>query len=173
MAETRSRISLAIANQQELLNLALTGLRKVGRTVLEGEGVKEARISLALVNDATIHRINRQFLQHDEPTDVISFPLSRPGARPLEGEIVISTETALAAAQELGHAAEHEVALYLIHGLLHLCGYDDHDQAERAKMRGLEAHYLHQLGIQLKDYPAPRKENPAPNRRVKRKRKRR
>jgi probable rRNA maturation factor len=120
------------------------------RQVLEGEGVGEAKISLAFVDDATIHRLNNQFLQHDEPTDVITFPMSGPGAKKLEGELVISAETARRVAEQLGHPPEDEAALYVVHGLLHLCGYDDLDAKSRPKMRARERHHLQALGIQLR-----------------------
>src|SRR5205823_1506484 len=102
-------------------------LREVVRTVLEGEHIKDAEISLAFVDSPTIHRLNQRYLQHDEPTDVLSFPLSEPNAAKLAGELVIGAEVAKAQAEERGHDVQAELALYVIHGLLHLCGYDDHE----------------------------------------------
>lgn len=121
--------------------------RRVTMTVLTGEGIADAMISLAFVDDRTIQRINRQFLGHDEPTDVISFPLSPPTAIPLEGELVIGEEIAKRQSQARGHAVKIELALYVIHGLLHLCGYDDKTAATARKMRRRERHYLRQLGL--------------------------
>ena len=69
-------------------------MREVVRVVLEGEGVADAEISLAFVDNPTIHRLNQRFLQHDEPTDVLSFPLSEPNAKRLSGELVIGAEVA-------------------------------------------------------------------------------
>ena len=128
-------------------------LREIVRAVLEGEGVAKAKIGIVLMTDADIHDVNRRFLQHDEPTDVITFPMSNPGAKTLEAEILISTDTAIAVAEEKKHSPQSEVALYLIHGLLHLCGFDDHEEAERAAMRRQEGVYLAKLGIRLSDYP--------------------
>jgi probable rRNA maturation factor len=136
-----------IASPQELVPLDHAGLRAAARAVLEGEGVAEADISLAFVDNATIHRLNRQYLNHDEPTDVLSFPLSGPGAKKLAGELVIGVEVAREQAAERGHDLAHELALYVIHGLLHLCGFDDHSDADSAAMRRRERHYLHQLGL--------------------------
>ncbi len=140
-------IRASIASPQEIVELPYAQLRETARIVLEGEGVKEAKISLAFVDNPTIHRINKQFLDHDEPTDVITFPLSNAGAKLLEGELVIGVEVALAQAQERGHAVEAELCLYVIHGLLHLCGYDDKKPRDAAEMRVKEKEYLEALGL--------------------------
>ena len=142
-------IRVKIANQQEAVPLDFAKLREPARVVLEGEQIKEAEISLAFVDNSTIHRLNKQFLNHDEPTDVLSFPLSAPNARKLEGEIVIGAEVAKVQAEERGHDVGAELALYVIHGLLHLCGYDDHEPDDIKRMRESERYFLRELG-----YPA-------------------
>ncbi len=146
----------AIHNQQEAVPIDFPRMREVARTVLEGEDEAEAEISLAFVDNATIHTLNKRYLGHDEPTDVLSFPLSETKAKRLSGELVIGAEVALAQATERGHDVQAELALYVIHGLLHLCGQDDHEDRERCAMRERERHYLKQLG-----YPdiAPREED--------------
>jgi probable rRNA maturation factor len=140
-----SRIS--IATPQEVVPIDRNLVRAVVRAVLEGEQVPDYEISLAFVDDATIHQLNRRFLQHDEPTDVLSFPLSEPNARKLAGELILGAEVALAQARERGHDVQAELALYVIHGLLHLCGYDDHAPEDAAVMRGRERQYLKQLDL--------------------------
>lgn len=117
-------------------------MRTVVRGVLEGESISKAKISLAFVDDETIHTLNKRYLDHDELTDVLSFPLSGPGAKTLEGELVLGVGVAQRQAEERGHPVEAELALYVIHGLLHLCGYDDHDPQDAAQMRQRERHYL-------------------------------
>ena len=138
-------IRVSIASPQEILELPYTRLKEIARTVLEGEKIREAKISLAFVDDTTIHRINKQFLDHDEPTDVITFPLSGKGAKTLEGELVIGVEVGLRQAQERNHPIEDELGLYVIHGLLHLCGYDDTNPKSEREMRKMERHYLELL----------------------------
>jgi probable rRNA maturation factor len=140
-----SRVS--IASPQEFVPIDRGRMREAVRAVLDGEGVAEAEVSLAFVDNPTIHRLNQRFLQHDEPTDVLSFPLGEPNSRKLAGELVIGVEVALAQAAERGHDVQAELALYVIHGLLHLCGYDDHEPADAAAMRERERHYLKQLGL--------------------------
>jgi probable rRNA maturation factor len=138
---------VSIASPQELVALDYAALRAAARAVLEGEGVAEARVSLAFVDNPTIHDLNKRFLDHDEPTDVITFPLSGRGAKKLEGEVVIGVEVAVEQARERGHAVGVELALYVVHGLLHLCGYDDRTARDAAAMRRKEREYLKTLGL--------------------------
>jgi probable rRNA maturation factor len=140
---------IAIASPQEAVPIDRKQMREIVRAVLEGEGqgVADADVSLAFVDNPTIHTLNKRYLDHDEPTDVLSFPLSEPGARKLSGELVIGAEVAQAQAQERGHDVQVELALYVIHGLLHLCGFDDKSDAAAAQMRERERHYLKQLGL--------------------------
>lgn len=123
-----SDIGVAITNQQHTLKIDRDWFRRLTRYVLESEKELHARISLAFVDNAAIHRLNVQFLQHDYPTDVLTFPLSTSGA--LTGEIVISTEYAIDEASNAGWDLHCEVSLYVVHGLLHLCGYNDTDERE-------------------------------------------
>ena len=87
--------------------------------VLESNSIADAAISLAVVDDETIRRLHERYLGIDEPTDVLSFPLSSSGEA-LEGEIVASAETAARRAVEFGWRAEDELLLYVVHGALHL-----------------------------------------------------
>jgi probable rRNA maturation factor len=136
----------SIASPQEVVEIDRGHFRAVVRAVLDGEGVADAEVSLAFVDNPTIHRLNKRFLDHDEPTDVLSFPLSEANAKKLQGELVIGAEVALAQATERGHDVKAELTLYVIHGLLHLCEYDDLDDAGARKMRERERHYLALLG---------------------------
>jgi probable rRNA maturation factor len=138
---------ISIANPQETVPIDRGFMRNLVRTVLEGEGAADAEVSLAFVDDPTIHQLNKRYLQHDEPTDVLSFPLSEPGAKRLAGELVLGAEVAKAQAEARGHDVQAELALYVIHGLLHLCGHDDKTAEAAARMRQRERHYLKELGL--------------------------
>ena len=138
---------VAIACPQEAVPVDRKRMREIVRAVLEGEGAPDADVSLAFVDNPTIHTLNKRYLGHDEPTDVLSFPLSEPHAKKLAGELVIGAEVARAQAAERGHDVQAELALYVIHGLLHLCGHDDHDADDAQQMRQRERHYLQQLGL--------------------------
>jgi len=138
---------ISIASPQEIVTIDRGRMREIVRTVLAGEDVADYEISLAFVDNATIHVLNKRYLNHDEPTDVLSFPFSDANAKKLTGELVLGVEVATERAKEMGHAVDVELALYVIHGLLHLCGYDDKsDSAERA-MRDRERHFLQALGL--------------------------
>ncbi len=137
---------ISIADEQQRLTLDHARLRAAIENVLQGEGIGEAEISLAIVDDPQIHELNRRFLAHDEPTDVLSFLLDhRLGY--VEGEIVVSADTAAARAIQFNWPPEDELLLYVVHGALHLAGYDDQTPELRAKMRRRERHYLHSFGL--------------------------
>ena len=138
---------IAIHSPQEIIAVERGRMREIARAVLDGEAIADYEISLAFVDNATIHTLNKRYLDHDEPTDVLSFPLSDAGAKKLAGELVVGVEVARERADELGHPADAELALYVIHGLLHLCGYDDKSPAAERAMRTRERHYLAQLGL--------------------------
>ena len=140
-------IKVSVASPQEQVAIDRPRMRQVVRTVLEGEGEPEAEISLAFVDNPTIHRLNQRYLDHDEPTDVLSFPLSDARAKKLAGELVLGAEVAKEQAARRGHDVQAELALYVIHGLLHLCGYDDKTPEHTAAMRARERHYLRELGL--------------------------
>jgi len=171
-----SPFTIAIANQQRAVRINRRQLTRLARSVLARETVASADISIAIVDDRQIHAINRQFLKHDYPTDVISFLLDgafeetsacgragRVGAKPtgkgrgrgralrtnrrgrgkvIDGEVILSAETARRNAGIFGVSPNEELSLYLVHGLLHLCGYDDMTRPEKQLMRRREAESL-------------------------------
>jgi probable rRNA maturation factor len=139
-------LSITVANPYEQ-SLDYAALKAAARTVLEGEGIRAAKVGLAFVDNAHIHRLNKQFLNHDEPTDVITFPYTGPKAKKLEGEVVIGYEIAAEYAADRGHPADRELVLYVIHGCLHLCGYDDTTAKAEREMRQKEREYLKKLGL--------------------------
>ena len=139
-------IAIKVANPYER-PLDFAALKAAATAVLEGEGIQAAKVGLAFVDNAHIHRLNKQFLNHDEPTDVLTFPYSTPKAKKLEGEVVIGYEVAVEYAADRGHAVDRELILYVIHGCLHLCGYDDTTAKAERQMRAKEREYLAKLGL--------------------------
>lgn len=111
------------------------------RLVLTEEGIAHGSISLAVVDDPTIHQLNRRYLQHDYPTDVLSFVLDQ-GPPGLEGEVIVSADMAAATCHRYRWRSQDELLLYVIHGTLHLVGYDDHEASDLAAMRACERRYL-------------------------------
>jgi probable rRNA maturation factor len=88
--------------------------------------------------------LNRRYLQHDYATDVLSFLLDS-GSGWLDGEIVISADTAASQAPQYDSSAEAELLLYVIHGVLHLVGYEDTTPSERKRMLARQRRYLRRL----------------------------
>lgn len=138
--------AVSLANEQSVHPVDAERLQAAVRAVLEDSQYTSAAISVAVVDDATIHELNRRFLGHDWPTDVLSFVLDQRDGH-LEGEVVISAETAAAAAAEAGWSPADEQLLYVIHGSLHLIGWDDRSPEEAAQMRAAEKEYLQKMGI--------------------------
>lgn len=130
-----------VNNSQASLAVDEDRLAAAVTAVVHDAGYRCGEVSVAIVDDAQIHRINRQFLDHDYPTDVLSFPLGESEGR-LEGEIVISADTAAANAAELGCRPHEELLLYAVHGALHLVGYRDKTDEEVARMRAAEGEYV-------------------------------
>ena len=115
-------------------------------TICEWEGYPSVSLSVAFVDDATIQNLHHQYLGMDTPTDVLSFPLQDEEEDNYLGEVVLSIDTARREAQRRGHSFEAEIMLYLIHGVLHLLGYNDQAEGEREAMEGRQNELLQRLG---------------------------
>jgi probable rRNA maturation factor len=138
-------LTIAIQNQQTRLRVDKRLFKKIVRQILEDAEISSAEISVAIVDDPTIALVHAEFLDDDSPTDVISFVLdSSPGC--VEGEIVASADTAIARAAEYNWSPGEELLLYVIHGALHLVGYDDTNPKARKIMRKMEKHYVGKIG---------------------------
>ena len=121
----------------------------LSKLFLKRLGINRAELSLTLVDNRRMRAINRRWRGKDAPTDVISFPAGEslgPGLRPL-GDIVISFTTAKTAARDFDSTLEHELALYLAHGLLHLLGFDHHTPRDARAMQKREAFLLGHAGM--------------------------
>jgi probable rRNA maturation factor len=138
---------VALANQQSIHAIDGDQLMAAARSVLSESEFKSAAISLAVVDDATIHELNRRYLDHDWPTDVLGFVLDDHNGH-LEGEVILSADTAVEAAREAGWSTAAEHVLYVIHGMLHLVGYDDKSPAAAERMRAAESRHLRRFGIE-------------------------
>lgn len=133
--------AIHIANRQKRLPVDRVRLRRAVRAVLADADLTAAEISIAIVDDAAIAVLHGEFLDDPTPTDVLSFVLEQaPGS--LEGEVVASADTAAAVAPEFHCTASEELLRYVIHGVLHLVGYDDATPRLRKQMRAREDHYL-------------------------------
>jgi probable rRNA maturation factor len=129
-------------------------VKKIVRQILKAEGVAPPyEVSLVFTNSEAVKQLNRDYRGVDEPTDVLAFcMLPQKGAdssfalppdgvtRP--GEVIISYPRAVAQAKEQGHSPERELALLVVHGILHLLGYDHEEPEEESKMRERERELL-------------------------------
>jgi probable rRNA maturation factor len=129
------RVSLVrhLVQRPSLIRLAQRILMAVGET--------KSELSLELIGDARIRRLNREYRQQDRVTDVLAFPIReavvpqvRTPATNMLGDVVISLPTAIRQAQEVGRSIDDELATLLVHGVLHLCGYD-HERSPQEAVR--------------------------------------
>jgi probable rRNA maturation factor len=146
-----SRYDITVEVTVDAPDLDVAALPVLAERVLAGEEVAPGTaVTILVTDDEAIRTLNRQFLGIDEPTDVLSFPDEGeepfPDAGeepPYLGDIAIALPTAARQADEFGHSLDAEVAHLLVHGLLHLRGYDHVDNPEdEARMRAREEHYL-------------------------------
>jgi len=139
-------ITIEIANEQIHLPVDRRMVRRAVRGVLRDADIQKAHVSVAVVDDETIARLNWQYLRHRGPADVISFELSQGDG--LEGEVIVGAETAMRAAPQFGWLPHDELLLYVIHGMLHLVGQDDTSPGLRDQMQKRETAVLAKLGIE-------------------------
>jgi probable rRNA maturation factor len=154
-----------ISIRQNAVEIDVQQLHQAIQCALQIEQVASAVLSISIVDNSTIHAVNREHLQHDYPTDVISFQLDfafddkdddddsatsdelRARGAMIEGEIIASAQMAAEMASSGQWTVLNELMLYVIHGLLHICGYDDLSATEKAIMRRREQAILNQLGL--------------------------
>jgi len=130
------------------------GIRRGASRLLRALGWGRAALSVLLVEDAAIRKINRRYLSRDRPTDVIAFsqlegrgPRPWLGDKPFLGDVVISVPTARRQAREFGKTARSEIMLYLCHGILHLMGVSDKGPRQAARMARLQSEALRRARV--------------------------
>jgi len=138
-------MDITVTNQQQRYDIEEDSLVAAAGLVLADSSLRRGSLDIAVVDDDHMQRLNRDYLQHDYPTDVLSFALTEE-ADYLEGQIVVSADTAAREAQEYGWDFCSELALYVVHGALHLIGYRDKSPGELAEMRAAELRILNRLG---------------------------
>lgn len=129
-------------NRQRSFRLPRTiqaSLQKLAFDVLSALGVAEAEVSIVIVSDEKIRRLNREYRQQDKPTDVLSFPYHGANEAPphcvVHGDVVISIQAALKQAKKHALTLRGEIEMLALHGVLHLCGFDhETDQGEMSRL---------------------------------------
>jgi probable rRNA maturation factor len=114
---------------------------------------KLTELNVVFVNDSQLTSLHSAWLKDETRTDVITFDLS--SGRERMGELYVSVPCAYRVARERGVTPSRELALYVVHGVLHLCGHDDVRRAERARMRVAERAILRRLGYEEDRLPHP------------------
>lgn len=125
-------------------------LGRAAQVALDFSGASDADLTLVLTDDSHIQALNREFLGHDTPTDVLSFPADESDpetGRHYLGDVIISLPRAIEQAGERGHAVESEAQLLVVHGVLHLLGHDHAGKQEKTAMWAAQATILESLGI--------------------------
>tara|TARA_Y100000814_G_scaffold63783_1_gene39647 strand:- start:85 stop:531 length:447 start_codon:yes stop_codon:yes gene_type:complete len=145
-------LSVLITNEQSNYEIAADRIEQAVKQVVEEAGIVTGDVSVAVVDDRTIHELNIQYLNHDYPTDVLSFVLEYAEEH-LEGEIVVSVDTAVDLAKDYGWDWQNELLLYVIHGSLHLVGYDDKNPEAKVGMQEAERRHLKSFGIKHRIEP--------------------
>lgn len=135
-------VDVAIPHASVAADLGVTeaDVRAVVAAVCDLETVGATDVSVVLADHALVHRLNREWLEHDYETDVLSFSLDANALSrgALDGEVYVDLDTAAERAPEFGTTARLEALRYVAHGLLHLAGWDDASDAERDAMRARE-----------------------------------
>jgi probable rRNA maturation factor len=111
------------------------------KKVAEKEGFSIVNLNYIFCSDVYLHKINLEYLDHDTFTDIITFDNSE-SEKIIEGDIFISIERVRENSQSLNTVFENELKRVIVHGLLHLCGYNDHSVDEKQNMRSLETQYI-------------------------------
>lgn len=139
-------MKLEIINLQKHYPIEKNKIKTLVRKVLKLEKT-DAELNLVFVDNKYIKEINKTFLRHNYATDVLSFAYhEHPRKNTVTGEILISVEMAVLQAHQYGCTVEGEIALYLVHGLLHLLGYDDRKKEDAKKMHQREDDVLAKFG---------------------------
>ncbi|AXA37377.1 MAG: rRNA maturation RNase YbeY [Candidatus Hydrogenedentota bacterium] len=126
------------------------------RLVLEEKGRTSAEVSVVFVDEPEMRMLNKNYRGKDKATDVLAFPMNEGRFAALNpdllGDIVVCVPAARKQAEEKDQSLERELSVLLIHGLLHLLGYDHQHEKEERKMRELESEYLALVGEELSIY---------------------
>ncbi len=148
---TDSALFLAVEVDEALLPLPRAELEPLLAKAFAEAGLGGA-VSLALIDDAAMRIVNRDYHDCDAATDVLAFALRDPGMPQIPGafdfEIVVSVETAARESRARGVDASAELLLYVVHGALHLLGYDDHDPEMARTMHARTLEVLGALGYE-------------------------
>jgi probable rRNA maturation factor len=136
-------ITVSVINAHPIRRVPVRRTARLVRGALRGEGIRRASVTVIFVDSRRIRRFNRRYLAHDFVTDVITFPLEE--SPDLEGEIYVNLGRARTQAKAYGLSVWNEIVRLVIHGTLHLVGYDDRSGRAAARMRRRQEMLVEQL----------------------------
>jgi probable rRNA maturation factor len=143
---------ISIQNRQKRILLNLRKVRRATQRILTELGLLDAELSLLLVDDARIQDLNRRYLNRDKPTNVLAFPMREGEFSTLHpqllGDLVISVETAKRQSNRFGLDEMEMVILLMVHGVLHLIGYEHEGTKKGAREMTLKQKELFRIAIQ-------------------------
>lgn len=141
---------VSIITESPVVKPILRKLKFIGQVILDQEKISDSELSVLLTDDTRIMELNQRYFERNQATDIIAFPQSDMYSQNnllVLGDVVISIDTAERQAIERNHHLEDELSYLLIHGILHLLGYDDIKSVSRRKMRAKERIYLTEFHI--------------------------
>lgn len=147
MPDNSRDISIEISSEMPTDEAQLDSYRRLAEETARRFNLTRAVVSIAIVGDDTILKINRRFLDHDTKTDVISFDLTDDPEDGYVFDIVVNRDRAQREAQSRGHDPKAELALYITHGMLHNVGFDDDTEAHAEEMHRMEDMILSEFGF--------------------------
>jgi probable rRNA maturation factor len=140
MIPDNSGASVTVSNHQRRRNVDTRALARIARYALELVHDHDSQLGIVLVNDAAIAKLNAQYHAMSGPTDVLSFDYGEG-----QGELIISVECAIRQARHFRTTPARELILYVVHGILHLHGYDDQKPNDQRRMRAAERKLMSRL----------------------------
>ena len=142
-------MKIKVKNLQKKVKIKNSIVKKWAEKALVELKKEKAELSVLLVDDAQIKKLNYQYRQENTPTDVLAFRMGEGRFSSfnsgLLGDVVISPERAKAQAKRFSNSLEREICLYLIHGILHLTGYQDETEASKRRMEKKQEEILKQI----------------------------
>ena len=148
------KVEVIFADHQKKVRLNSLKILKITKAILHHENVDQAILSVVFVTHQKIKALNKKYLKRNYGTDVLAFDLSDHAlsarkTKGVIGDIIISTDAALKSADNYQATLSQELSLYIVHGILHLLGYDDHKSADIKRMRRKEQEILSYLGKKI------------------------
>ena len=134
--------AVAVSNCQRRVRVSTPRLRATAEAALRALGRADLHVDVTVVDDPAIRRLNARYLRRRKTTDVLAFDLHVPGPSRLMGEVVVCADTARRQARRVGVSVALELDLLVVHGLLHLAGWDDHEPREARLMHEREREIL-------------------------------